>query len=78
MVQSIPRRFASDFAEGKNSWLIAMSFIVSLCWASVCLTSQRPGASALGIFLLASAMMLVATIIVVGHYHRAGTYPVVN
>ena len=49
-----------------------MTMLVLACWVAVCILSQRPGIYALGFFLSAAAIMVLATLVVVRRYHLAG------
>lgn len=47
-----------------------MTILVSACWVTVCLLSLKPASNALIVFLVATALMLLAAVLVVWRYHR--------
>lgn len=70
MVPDTPRNPVFRFIDSRRVLVPSMAALVIFCWLAVCYLSRAPEPSSLSLFLSAAAVMLLATVLVVWHFHR--------
>lgn len=71
MVPDIPRITVFRILDSRQVLVPSMTALVITCWLIVCHHSRSPSSYTLPLFLGASAIMLMATVLVVWHFHRS-------